>query len=238
MVTKSTRKSTKWGVHLLPGSFDLENGPFWPSGPTGCIAKVLMKSMENFGKNNVEILDHKRDDLLYSFPVKSPPQRAARRFSFHLFSPPFALFPLRPAASTGKPPAKQWLPLSHPSFFSSHLFSEQTNNKQPRNISSATPTAGSSGPAPPSASFFFFFGEDGKTTTPAASTCNISNRQTSISSEQRQENDATPNVTTSAYLCPSLSFGQQQQNSGKVQSFEGSIEDGSQQIRLGIVMFE
>ncbi|KAG5572582.1 hypothetical protein H5410_062348 [Solanum commersonii] len=35
----STRKSAKWGVCLLRGSFDLENRPVWLSGPTVSIAK-------------------------------------------------------------------------------------------------------------------------------------------------------------------------------------------------------
>ncbi|KAG5588774.1 hypothetical protein H5410_049208 [Solanum commersonii] len=37
----STQKLTKWGVALLRGSFDLENGSFSLRGPTSSIAKVL-----------------------------------------------------------------------------------------------------------------------------------------------------------------------------------------------------
>ena len=37
----STRKSAKWGVYLLWGTFDLQNGTFWPWGLTGSIAKRL-----------------------------------------------------------------------------------------------------------------------------------------------------------------------------------------------------
>ncbi|KAG5576377.1 hypothetical protein H5410_056511 [Solanum commersonii] len=36
----STRKSAKWVFSPHRGSFDLENGPIWPSGPTGSIAKL------------------------------------------------------------------------------------------------------------------------------------------------------------------------------------------------------
>ena len=41
MVCNSTRKSSKWGVCSLRGTFDLQNGSDRPWGPTGCIDKVL-----------------------------------------------------------------------------------------------------------------------------------------------------------------------------------------------------
>ena len=46
MVLYSTRKSSKWGVYALQGSFDLEYGSDWPRGPTGCLSKIL-KSVYN-----------------------------------------------------------------------------------------------------------------------------------------------------------------------------------------------
>ncbi|KAG5598144.1 hypothetical protein H5410_039376 [Solanum commersonii] len=36
----STQKWAKWGVYLLRGSVDLENGPFWQLGRTGSIDKI------------------------------------------------------------------------------------------------------------------------------------------------------------------------------------------------------
>ena len=42
MVCYSTRKSSKWGVCVLRGLFDLQNGLDWMYGPTGCIDEVLM----------------------------------------------------------------------------------------------------------------------------------------------------------------------------------------------------
>jgi len=44
----STRKLAKWGVYLLWGTFDLQNGTFWPCGLTGSIAKVLTDVHEIF----------------------------------------------------------------------------------------------------------------------------------------------------------------------------------------------
>ena len=41
MVCYSTRKSSKWGVCSLWGSFDLQNGSDGPWGTTRCIEKVL-----------------------------------------------------------------------------------------------------------------------------------------------------------------------------------------------------
>jgi len=52
----SIRKSAKWGIYLLRGSFDLENGPFWPWGPTVTIEKVLtdiqVKFLLEWGQNS------------------------------------------------------------------------------------------------------------------------------------------------------------------------------------------
>jgi len=44
----NTRKSAKWGVYLLWGTFELENGTFWSLGLTGSIAKVLTDVHEIF----------------------------------------------------------------------------------------------------------------------------------------------------------------------------------------------
>jgi len=44
----STRKSAKWGVYLLWGTFEFQNGTFWPWGLTGSTAKVLTDVHEIF----------------------------------------------------------------------------------------------------------------------------------------------------------------------------------------------
>jgi len=44
----STRKLAKWGVYLLWGTFDLQNGTFWPRGLTRSIAKVLTDVHDKF----------------------------------------------------------------------------------------------------------------------------------------------------------------------------------------------
>ena len=48
-------KIGKRGVYLLWVSFDLENGPFWPSGPLGSIGKVFtdiqVKFLQKLGRN-------------------------------------------------------------------------------------------------------------------------------------------------------------------------------------------
>jgi len=56
MVNNSTWKSVKEGVYLPWGLFDLENGSFWPWGPTGSICKVLsdvqVKFLQKWGRNS------------------------------------------------------------------------------------------------------------------------------------------------------------------------------------------
>jgi len=49
-INYSTRKSAKCGVYLIRGTFDLQNGMYWPWGLTGFIAKVLTVVHEKFGK--------------------------------------------------------------------------------------------------------------------------------------------------------------------------------------------
>jgi len=41
LIDYSIRKSANWGVYLIRGTFDLQNGMFWPWGLIGSIAKVL-----------------------------------------------------------------------------------------------------------------------------------------------------------------------------------------------------
>ena len=55
MVYYSTRKSSKWGVCPLWGSFDLQNGSDGPWGPTGCIDKVLTDVHKKIGIFDVGI---------------------------------------------------------------------------------------------------------------------------------------------------------------------------------------
>ena len=55
MVCYSTRKSSKWGVCSLRGSFDHPNGSDKPWWPTGCIDKVLTEVHKKFCIFDVEI---------------------------------------------------------------------------------------------------------------------------------------------------------------------------------------
>ncbi|KAG5576319.1 hypothetical protein H5410_056453 [Solanum commersonii] len=56
----STRKLVKQGFYPLRGSFDLENGPVCPFGPTDSFAKVLTDVHEIFWQNDVRNLDHQK----------------------------------------------------------------------------------------------------------------------------------------------------------------------------------
>ncbi|KAG5576293.1 hypothetical protein H5410_056427 [Solanum commersonii] len=83
----STRKLAKWGDYQLRVSFNLENGPVFPLGPTGSIvkvfyqlrglfhlenalvclsgptdyiAKVLIDVHKNFWKNHIRNMDHQK----------------------------------------------------------------------------------------------------------------------------------------------------------------------------------
>ena len=61
MVCFSTRKSSKWGVCSLWGSFNLQNGSDRPWGPTWCIDKVLKdvhQKIWHFWRRN---LDHPKN---------------------------------------------------------------------------------------------------------------------------------------------------------------------------------
>lgn len=49
----TTQKLAKWGFYLLWGSFDLQYGPFWLSGPTGSIDNVLMCVDKKFGQKTM-----------------------------------------------------------------------------------------------------------------------------------------------------------------------------------------
>ena len=63
IVCYSTRKSTKWGVCSLQGSFDLLNESDGPWGPTGCIDKVLTdvhKKIWHFWRRNP---DHPKNGI-------------------------------------------------------------------------------------------------------------------------------------------------------------------------------
>lgn len=44
----STLKSVIWGIYLLWGLLDHQNGPFWPSRPTGSIANIIMNVHKKF----------------------------------------------------------------------------------------------------------------------------------------------------------------------------------------------
>ncbi|KAG5569181.1 hypothetical protein H5410_058947 [Solanum commersonii] len=54
----STQKLAKRWVYSLRVSFDLENGPIFPSSSIDSIAKVLTNVYEKFGKDDVENIDH------------------------------------------------------------------------------------------------------------------------------------------------------------------------------------
>ena len=60
MINYSTQKSVKWGVYLLWGFFDLENGSFGSCAPTKSIANFLLGVHKKFGKMNVRIPDHQK----------------------------------------------------------------------------------------------------------------------------------------------------------------------------------
>ena len=54
----STQKSTKLGVYIFQGSFDLHNESFWLSGPIESIANVLTNVQKIFREKIVKILHH------------------------------------------------------------------------------------------------------------------------------------------------------------------------------------
>lgn len=56
MIKYSTWKSVNEGFYLL----DLENWLFWLWRPNGSMSKFLVEVHENFGKNDVVILDHQK----------------------------------------------------------------------------------------------------------------------------------------------------------------------------------
>ena len=64
MVCYSTRKSSKWGVCSLRGSFDPPNGPEKPWWLTVCIDKVLTDVHEKIWHFWRQNLDHPKNSLL------------------------------------------------------------------------------------------------------------------------------------------------------------------------------